>query len=95
VDEDVAFLLKKKKKDKEKTHLIIFYSMRILLLSAPLDLVSIFFFFSPNEKLYIIEPHFFVNEYAYLIVDKCLVFIFAYMAFVKYRSMLVMARYLT
>jgi len=70
------------------------------LLSAPASLVSVFRNFF-NEKLYIshkssyfsIKTHFVVTEYAYLILDKVLVFIFAYMALVKYWPLITMVRH--
>jgi len=37
------------------------------------------------------ETHFVVNEYAYLIPETCLVFVFAYMAVVKYLPIFKMA----
>jgi len=64
----------------------------------PNDLVSVFSHIF-NEKLYgsrksyyfSIATHFVVTEYAYIIFDKGLVFIFAYMALVKYRPIFKMA----
>jgi len=69
--------------------------------SSPLVLVLVFCTFFNEKKLYrslksyyfSIETHFVVIEYAYLIPEKCSVFIFAYMALVKYLPMFVMAHH--
>jgi len=64
-------------------------------------LVFVFFCDFFNEKLYrslksyhfSIETHFVVTEYAYLIPEKCLVFIFAYTILVKYLPIVTMAHH--
>jgi len=65
-----------------------------------LILVSVFsYFFSMKSctdsinllKYFSIETHFVVTEYAYVIPEKCLVFVFAYMTLVKYLPIIKMA----